>query len=155
MPVRVGTGSSAVDLSALRVAGVAPSKIMLGTGTSAVEAWSARPTGSWSGGELILSQNLETTLLSHTVSAPGRASITGSVMWYYSASNTTLASRLLINGAERAIDTSRPFNVSNHQHNLSVPELTLNAGDVVSLTARGSASTENYRRVMYSSLTLA
>lgn len=41
MPVRIGTGSSAVDPSALRVAGVAPSKIMLGTGTSAVEVWTA------------------------------------------------------------------------------------------------------------------
>lgn len=139
----------------VRVAGAQAQRVMLGTGTSAVEVWSARVAGSWSGGELVLSRNVETTLLSHTVSSPGRASITGSVMWYYSASNTTLTSRLLINGTEMAIDTSRPTNVSNHQHNLSVPELTLNAGDVVSLTARGSAATENYRRVMYSSLTLA
>ena len=147
MAVRRGTATP----SAIFRGTVPVQKVMRGT----VEVWSARPTGSWSGGELVLPRSVETTLLSHTVSAPGRAVITGSVMWYYSASNTTLTSRLLINGAERAIDTSRPTNVSNHQHNLSVPELALNAGDVVTLTAHGTAFTENYRRVMYSSLTLA
>ena len=41
MTVRIGTGSAAVDPAELRVAGMAPSKIMLGTGSSSVEVWTA------------------------------------------------------------------------------------------------------------------
>lgn len=40
MSVKVGTGSGAVDLSTVRVGGIETQKIMLGTGTSAVEVWS-------------------------------------------------------------------------------------------------------------------
>lgn len=38
-PVRIGTGTAAVDPSALRLAGVAPSKIMMGTGAGAEQVW--------------------------------------------------------------------------------------------------------------------
>ena len=47
MTVRIGTGSASVDPSALRVAGAAPSKIMLGTGSAAVQVWSADPLTHW------------------------------------------------------------------------------------------------------------
>lgn len=41
MTVTIGTGSGVVDLSNLMIGGVAASKIMVGTGSSAVEAWTA------------------------------------------------------------------------------------------------------------------
>ena len=41
MSVKVGTGSGAVDLSTLRLGGAEAQKIMVGTGSSAIEAWSS------------------------------------------------------------------------------------------------------------------
>lgn len=40
MPVKIGTGSGAVDLSTLRAGDAEVQKVMVGTGSSAIEAWS-------------------------------------------------------------------------------------------------------------------
>lgn len=78
MTVRVGTGSAAVDPSALRVAGVEPVRIMLGTGSTAVEVWRASvypASATWSS---TISTSLSTKA-SHTIAEAGSFLITHSV----------------------------------------------------------------------------
>ena len=75
--IRIGTGTSAVDPSALRVAGVSPSKIMLGTGSAAVEVWSASPYPATGAFEIVNGAAFQPyEVFSHTVVESGNFTAT-------------------------------------------------------------------------------
>ena len=109
-----------------------------------------RYTGSYSGGQAILAQNAETTMLSHTVTRAGTATITGGLAWGTQDFGSTYTLRVRVNGVERA-----SYNVIQRNQSASTGVLALAAGDVVTVTATTNSEKVSYRSVTSSTLTFA
>lgn len=150
MTVRIGTGSAAVDPSALLVAGVAPSKIMLGTGTGAVEVWAARYVATITGPAVSATSSTSLSLvLSHTVTGGGLSVVSGGGTW----SNPVFTRRVQVrvNGVVVADESTS----TNDFHPVAVAaERMLLPGDLVELWARHS-STSSGARILSPRLTFS
>ena len=143
MPIKIGTGSSAVDLSNLKVAGVEPSRIMVGTGSGAVEVWPSRYTATVTGPNTTPTRDEWVPVVSHTVTSLGVSLISGSVNWVNRLSASTYQVQIVVNGSVIATNTVHTQNVQS----VSVgSDRTVNPGDVVVLEARSDGSSLSDRR---------
>ena len=142
MPVRIGTGTGAVDPSALRVAGVEPTRIMVGTGSAAVEVWSARYTAAIIGDPTTVTPSAMYLALSHIVPRRGRAVIIGGGIW--DRPMNTRQVQVRVNGVEVANEQT---DTDGYHPAPQSADLQLEAGDVVELWARHS-STIASRRIL-------
>ena len=134
MPVRIGTGTGAVDPSALRVAGVEPTRIMVGTGSAAVEVWSASiypQSGTW--GPVAMTGSA-TTYATHTINEPGTYTIAHDVT-RTSGSGSVVAA---IAGPWGTTSGSQVLGTST-----ASTVRTLSQGDVINFQASRSGSLSN------------
>lgn len=137
MPVKVGTGSGAVDPSVLHLGGAEAQKIMVGTGSSAVEAWAnfyeasgTIPEQIWWSGD-----KGERTIASHVMQRGATVQVVAHVIWLQVDYNSTAAYRFSIDRNGVRIATSNPTStVSNYRHEHTVT-VACAAGDVISFAA--------------------
>lgn len=111
-----------------------------------------RYTGTYSGGQVQLAQNAETSVLYHAVTSAGIAVIAATVVNQFTASGYTYTTRIRINGIERAVASGNPSG-SNKPITATSAQLALSAGDEVTVTATATAVSSSYRKVASSTLT--
>lgn len=130
--VRVGTGSGNVKAK----------RVMLGTGTSAVEVWSARYKASGSGGPFTLQTfNVWGEVARHTVTGGGPTSGTFTVNWRKAWDSQFIQQGIVVqrNGVTVAIDGPRS---GTNPHVLAIPEMVVAHGDTITFGAYGSVWTD-------------
>ena len=147
MPVRIGTGTGAVDPSALRVAGVSPTRIMVGTGSAAVEVWSAElPRLELSMGRTdttltnVDPANTWVTVASHTNDSTARAA-SGQVAieWARAWGDQTYGIRLTVGGTQVAYSQISGGGAAYEIHYLTIgPDVEIPAGAALAIQARTS-----------------
>lgn len=157
MTVRIGTGSAAVDPSTFRVGGVLPSRIMLGTGTAAVEVWPPplvpyyKRTDTAQTIEAYVWATLDETVVAGAgqanISAGWRVNSTG-IFW---GSPHVRAVRLMLNGAQVG-HWDHGGNVvqgTSWESTGSVLGIRLNQGDALQLQGQATAANEPLRTFTY------
>ena len=131
MPIKIGTGSSAVDLSNLKVAGVEPTRIMVGTGSTAVEVWSASIyplSGTWGPSSVVSFSYI--TWDSHTIAESGSYTLTHTIT--RASGSGGLTSRIAGPWGNSTGNSGSTSTVTTTR--------TLNAGDTISFQVGQSTS---------------
>lgn len=137
MTVKIGMGGSALDLSDVRVGGNQANRIMVGTGTSAVEVWSNSyeasgtiPEHTWD-----VYNKGERTVASHVMPRAATVHVVGHIIWLQVDYNSTAAYRFSIKLNGVNVVTGNPTRtVSNYRHEYEAT-VTCAAGDVISFAA--------------------